>query len=158
MYARYKILGQAKPIPDADVTDAETRLGIRFPTGYREYITRFGEGVLGGTFIRIYPPARILHGSNCVAEWRQRVDEYWFWDTGANVLPKQKALECVIIGDTLGGDEFIFHPSRPDRIYALPREDEKIFIAGDGMEKAIEWACGSGKLTDRFREREFEPF
>jgi hypothetical protein len=30
------------------VDAAEAHLGIRFPTGYREYVTKFGEGVLGG--------------------------------------------------------------------------------------------------------------
>src|SRR5262245_40085049 len=43
-----------------EVDAAEARLGIRFPTGYREYVTKFGEGVLGGSYIRIYPPHRIL--------------------------------------------------------------------------------------------------
>ena len=32
----------------AEVDAAEAHLGIRFPTGYREYVTKFGEGVLGG--------------------------------------------------------------------------------------------------------------
>jgi len=32
----------------AEVNAAEALLGIRFPTGYREYVTKFGEGVLVG--------------------------------------------------------------------------------------------------------------
>ena len=48
----------------AEVDAAEAQLGIRFPTGYREYVTRFGEGVLGGYYIRIYPPRRILSGES----------------------------------------------------------------------------------------------
>jgi len=32
----------------AELDEAEAQLGIRFPFGYREYVTRFGEGVLGG--------------------------------------------------------------------------------------------------------------
>ncbi len=62
--------------PSAEVDAAEAQLGTRFPTGYREYVTRFGEGVLGGSYIRIYPPRRILSGANNLAEWRQRIDEY----------------------------------------------------------------------------------
>jgi hypothetical protein len=27
-----------------------------------------------------------------VAEWRQRIDKYWFWDGGSDVLTKQQAL------------------------------------------------------------------
>jgi hypothetical protein len=67
----------------AEVDAAEAHLGIRFPTGYREYVTKFGEGVLGGSYIRIYPPHRILgRTSNNLLRWRQRISEYWFWDLG----------------------------------------------------------------------------
>src|SRR5262249_5818960 len=56
----------------AEVDAAEAQLGIRFPTGYREYVTKFGEGVLGGSYIRIYPPHRILAGtSNNLLQWRE---------------------------------------------------------------------------------------
>jgi hypothetical protein len=117
----------------AEVDAAEAKLGIRFPTGYREYVTRFGVGVLGGCYIRIYPPHRILSGTNNLDEWRQRIDEYWFWDDGREVLTKEKALRSVIIGDTLDGDELIVHPSNPERIYVLPRHSEQIYVAGHGL-------------------------
>ncbi len=143
--------------PD-EVDAAEAELGARFPTGYREYITVFGEGVLGGSFIRIYPPRRILSGANNVAEWRQRIDEYWFWDEGNDVLTKEMALQSVIIGDTLNGDELIVHPANPERVLVLPRDSETIYVAGEGLAAAIEWLCGSGVLTEPFDERNFEPF
>jgi hypothetical protein len=142
----------------AEVDAAEAQLGIRFPTGYREYVTRFGEGVLGGIYVRVYPPRRILSGVNNLAEWRQRIGEYWFWDDGADVLTKAQALESVIIGDTCDGDELIVHPSNPERLYVLPRHSEGIHVAGDGLPAAIEWLCSSGELTEAFAERNFEPF
>jgi hypothetical protein len=142
----------------AEVTLAELQLGIRFPAGYREYITQFGEGILGGSYVRIYPPRRILTGDNNLAEWRQRIEEFWFWDEGQEVLTKSQALQSVIIGDTLDGDELIVHPSEPDRIYVLPRNSENIFVAGLGLPAAIEWLCGSGTLTEAFSERRFEAF
>ena len=141
-----------------EVDAAEAQLGIRFPIGYREYVTRFGEGVLGGYYIRVYPPGRILAGENNLAEWRQRINEYWFWDDGREVLTKEQALESVIIGDTLDGDELIVHPGNPERIYVLPRHSEDIHVAGDGLPAAVEWLCGSGTLTEPFEERNFEPF
>lgn len=77
----------------AEVDAAEAHLGIRFPTGYREYVTKFGEGVPGGSYIRIYPPHRILgRASNNLVQWRQRISEYWFWDLGRDVLTKEEAL------------------------------------------------------------------
>jgi hypothetical protein len=143
----------------AEVDAAESHLGIRFPTGYREYVTKFGEGVLGGSYIRIYPPHRILGGtSNNLLQWRQRISAYWFWDLGRDVLTKEEALQSVIIGDTLDGDELIVHPSKPERVFVLPRNRHKIYVAGDGLPEAIEWLCSSGTLTEAFDERNFEPF
>jgi len=144
--------------PSAEVDEAEAQLSIRFPSGYREYVTQFGEGVLGGSYVRIYPPRRILSGANNLAEWRSRIDQYWFWDGGSDVLTKEQALECIIIGDTLEGDELIVHPDNPERVYVLPRHSEDIYIAGNGLPAVIEWLCGSGTLTEPFVERNFEPF
>lgn len=142
----------------AEVDQAEAHLGTRFPGGYREYVMRFGEGLLGGSYIRIYPPRRILSGQNNLTEWRQRIEEYWFWDEGRNVLPKERALRSIVVGDTLDGDELIFHPDDPERIYVLPRHSENIYVAGMGLLEAIEWLCTSGTLTEPFAERKFEPF
>lgn len=159
MFDNITVVGEPLVLsPPAEVDAAENQLGIRFPTGYREYVTRFGEGVLGGTYLRIYPPCRILSGSNNVAEWRQRIAEYWFWDDGRDVLTREQVLESVIIGDTLDGDELVVHPSNPERVYVLPRDSENILVAGDGLPAAIEWLCGSGTLTEAFAERNFEPF
>jgi len=141
-----------------EVDAAEAQISIRFPSGYREYVTRFGEGELGGTYVRIYPPRRILAGENNLEEWRQRIDKYWFWNEGIDVLTKAQALVSVIIGDTLDGDELIVHPGNPERIYVLPRQSEKIYAARDGLAAAIEWLCTSGTLTEPFPERNFEPF
>ncbi|MDR2880540.1 MAG: hypothetical protein LBV29_01375, partial [Azoarcus sp.] len=137
------------------VAEAESVLSIHFPTGYQEYVTRFGQGILGGDYIRIYPPHRILAD---LAEWRQRIDEYWFWDDGKKVLSKEQALQSVIIGDTVDGDELIIHPDNSEKIYVLPRDHKKIYVAGDGLPAAIEWLCSSGKLTRAFKKRNFEPY
>ena len=142
----------------AEFDEAEAHCDIRFPSGYRDYISRFGEGILGGNYVRIYPPRRIVGGANNVHEWRDRIKEYWFWDEGRDVLSQERALECVIVGDTVDGDELIVHPTTPERIYVLPRNSEKIFVAGDGLLPALEWLCSSGTLTEPFRERTFEPF
>jgi len=139
---------------EVEVDAIETQLGMRLPSGYREYVTQFGEGVLGGSYVRIYPPRRILSGTNNLTEWRERIDQYWFWH---GVLTKEDALECIIIGDTLEGDELIVHPSNGDRIYVLPRNSEHIYVAGNGLPAAIEWLCSSGMLTEPFAERNFEP-
>jgi hypothetical protein len=103
-------------------------------------------------------PNQILEGDNSVTEWRKRIDEYWFWDDGKDVLTKPKALECVIVADTMDGDELVSHPSEPDRLYVLPRHEEKIYVVGGGLMPAIEWLLTSGTLTDPIDDRTFEPF
>ena len=129
MYPNVEVWGACRPIPQQAVEEVERQLGVRFPHGYREYMIRFGEGVLGGSFIRIYPPQRIVRD---LVEWRARIAEYWFWDQGAAVLSKERALECIVFADTLNGDEMIFHPSLPDEIFVLPRDSEDIFAIGPG--------------------------
>lgn len=149
---------------EKEVADMETKLGTRFPAGYREYVTRLGEGTLGGDYVRIYPPWRILIGDNNLEEWRERIDKYWFWDEGRETLSKENALQGIIVGDTVDGDEILFHPSEPDIIYVLPREEGIVYRIGPslfkkpGLLKAIEWLCSSGKLTKKIKERNFEPF
>jgi hypothetical protein len=139
----------------ADIDALESRLWITLPEGYRAYMTRLGEGMLGGSLVRIYPPWRI---ENELAEWRLRIKKYWFWDEGRDVLPKERALECVVIGDTTVGDELVFHPGRPGRLFVMPRDSEQVFDAGGDLLSAIEWMCGSGELAEPFPERNFEPF
>jgi hypothetical protein len=138
-----------------EVDDLAARLWITFPNGYREYITKFGEGTLGGSLIRIYPPRRI---EKELADWRRRINKYWFWDAGRDVLPKDRALECILIGDTTNGDEIVFHPTRPQTIFILPRDSETIFAINGDLLAAIDWICTSGKLVEPFDERDFEPF
>jgi hypothetical protein len=148
-------VSKLKPILSREVASAEAALGMSFPDGYREFVLKFGQGVLGGNFIRIYPPARIARDLD---GWRRRIEEYWFWDRGATVAPKAKVLNGVILGDTLNGDELFFHQLAPNVIFVLPRDSEEIFVAGEGLPAAIAWICTSGVLTERFDERNFEPF
>jgi hypothetical protein len=141
-----------------DVADLEARLWITFPAGYREYVTELGEGELG-EFVNIYPPWRI---DRELEDWRLRISKYWLWDDGAKLLPKDRAVECVIVGDTGNGDELIFHPRHPDRLFVLPGRgsggDGEIFVAGADLLSAIDWICSSGKLTRRFKDRTLRPY
>jgi hypothetical protein len=138
----------------ADVDALEAKLWVTFPPGYREYVTRLGEGALAST-IRIYPPWRI---EKELAGWRRRISKYWFWDEGRDVLPRERALECVVVGDTLNGDELAFHPGRPGELFVLPRDSESVFAAGGDVLSAVEWMLKSDALGGPVEGREFEPF
>jgi hypothetical protein len=151
-----RVIGGPTMLATADeVMALENELWARFPAGYHEYVTQLGEGVLGGSFVRIYPPWRI---KNELQEWRRRIGKYWFWDARRKTLPKERAVECVIVGDTTSGDELVFHPGRPEQLFVLPRESEKVFAAGSNLMDSIDWMCNSGELVEPFGERNFEPF
>ena len=145
-------------VPDADVASAEAALSTRFPSGYREFITQHGRGILGG-LVRITTPSEIVAGARSAGEWRKRIEEYWFWDNSAELLPKAHALGCVVIADTVGGDELIFHPSEPDRLYVLAHDFDEAYLASTtGLEAAVDWFFTSGKLDEPFEDDSFEPY
>ncbi len=140
-------------VSEEEVAEVKQLLGIKFPAGYKDFITKFGEGAM--TDIRIYPPHRILRGLNNFQEWRDRIKEYWFWDL--NILSHEKALECIVVADTFDGNELIFHPENPETIYFLPRHDDKIYKV-DGFYEAMELYCTSDILIQPYDERTFKSF
>lgn len=139
---------------EGEVDAFAARLWITFPAGYRDYVTRLGEGLIAG-FVRIFAPWRI---EKELAPWRQRIKKHWFWDDGRDVLPKERALECIVIGDTVNGDELLFHPHRPNSLFVLPRDSEQVLQVGDHLLSAIDRILTSGELIERTDQRNFEPF
>lgn len=135
-----------------DILACEKTLNIAFDNDYKEYVSTYGSGILGGTYVRIYLPETIIL---TLAEWKDRITEYWFWDEGKDVLMKDEVLNSVRIGDTYDGDEIILFKSE---YFVLPRHSEMIYKTGNTLEETITWLCSSGILTEAFSEREFEPF
>ena len=148
------ITARGDPVGRVTVEDlAQLRgvLGCSLPSGYDEFMLALGEGLLGGSYVRVYPPWRMLDE---LQEWRKRIAEFWFWSG----IEQTWALEGVRLGDTLDGDELVFHPGAPDEIWVLPRESNRALRSGRGLWEALEWLCSSGVLTEAFSERVFEPF
>ncbi|MFH6986706.1 SMI1/KNR4 family protein [Flavobacterium collinsii] len=137
---------------EEEILACEKTLNIAFDEDYKAYVSEFGSGILGGTYVRIYLPETIIL---TLEEWRGRIAEYWFWDEGKEVLTKEEVLNAVRIGDTYDGDEIILFKNE---YFILPRHSEMIYKAGNTLEEAITWLCSSGILTEAFSEREFEPF
>jgi hypothetical protein len=141
-----------------DVDLVERILGTNFPAGYREFIARFGGGILAD-FLRIFPPRRILYSSTGVEELRHLIDVNWFWQQGTALLAETRGMETILLVDTKCGAELVFHLSTPDRIYALSGdEDRTIYLAGDGFLTALEWVLTSGVLVAPGRELSFQPW
>jgi hypothetical protein len=102
----------------------------------------------------MYLPRKIQSG---LADWRKRIADFWLWDDPDTAISKELAIECIVIGDTTTGDELLFHPKSPDKLYVLPRKSYSAFYVGRDLYEAVEWMCGSGKLVRKFKKREFEP-
>lgn len=157
-FARLQPTAALTGVAEADIAAAEAVLNTRFPSGYRAFISKYGRGILGG-LVRVAVPADLVAGERSVAEWRKRIDEYWFWDASADLLPKAHALECVVIADTVGGDELIFHPADPDRVYVLAHDFDVAYLASTtGLEAAVDWFFTSGKLDEPFEDDSFESY
>ena len=139
---------------DAEISAAEAELGAGFPSGFRSWMTSLGAGVLSD-LVRIYPLPRLVE---LVGETRARWREYYFWDEGHDVLPRDRALESILVADTLNGDEVIFHPSDPGVLYLLPRNDEQIYRVGQTFDEALDWLCTSGVVAEPVSLQYFEPF
>lgn len=150
---RIKVFGSPVSVSAEEVRALENKLWLKFPQGYQEYITHFGEGVLAET-LRIYPPRRIEEE---LEQWRQRIKDYWFWDNEPILLPKERAMEAIVLGDTLYGDELVFHPSKPKKIFILPHDEEKVVLAGNDLLDIIQEILSDTKDNTEF-ELNFEPY
>lgn len=136
-----------------EVAEAERVLKTTLPAGYAEYVTHLGEGTLSN-WVRVYPPWRVVGE---LKSWRERIKSHWFWEAGERKLSFARAQKCIIIADTIGGDELIFYPAKPDRLFVLPREDEDIHVLDGSFWDSLDWLCTSGKLTKPLRTFQFKP-
>ena len=150
-----QVLSHWKELPSTEqVQFVEQALKFSFPFGYLEYITSLGFGAIGSC-VEVYLPQ---HVQEWLPEWQERINEYWFWDEGADVLCKEDALQCIPFARTVGGDEFLAHPHHQGKIYVLPRESEEIYEVGPDLWSMIEWSLTSGVLYEPSNELDFQAF
>jgi hypothetical protein len=94
------------------------------PAGYADLMRAHGPGTLAGK-VRVYGPRTILRERK---KWHTRLAKYWFWGAGP-LLTQADAKSAVRVGDTLDGDELVFHPRAPDVLFVLGRETEEVVLA-----------------------------
>jgi SMI1 / KNR4 family (SUKH-1) len=110
------------PIGPEDLMQIEAELGFRFPNDYREFVLTIGAGELMDLSICADDPKAILMGG--MAEMRDRLAEFWFWDQSPEILTQEKALQCVPFFNTTCGADILFHPSNPDEWFVLEHDQE----------------------------------
>ena len=143
-----------RPSTPDEVAGLESELGVRLPVGYGEYVRRLGGGVLGH-WVRVYAPTEL---ATLTQQWRERVQEYWFWDTSAaGIEPEAFQERGVVVADTFDGDELCFLPEDPDALFLLPRDDDDVVPAGPGLLPALDWLL-AGHLNPWVEGWTFEAF
>lgn len=148
----YLVFDDLKTASADEVDASASRLGVTFPAGYRKYVTELGEGTLSG-YMRLWLPAKLEAEQ---AELRRMFGSNFFWDEDGPITSKVVP-ELVFLGDTIEGDFLVFHPSRPDDLFVLPRHQDQIHAVGPGLDAAIDWLCESDILTRPMTCRYFEP-
>ena len=134
---------RVRPATDHGIAQAEAELGVRLPAGYAAYVERLGEGTLGH-FVRVNEPAKL---PGLTLEWRERIKEYWFWDTSeAGVAPESLQERGVVVADSFDGDELCFDPADPETLFVLPRDEDLVRRVGPGFIAAVDWML-SGALN-----------
>ena len=145
--------GTRVAVDPAAIDALEATYGCRFPSGYREYLTRLGEGSLNA-LVRIYPPWRV---PSVLQESRDLWSKYWFWQSANVPLDQGLARAAIPVGDTIDGDTIVFHPADPDLVIVLPRNRDRLY-ARRGLLQTIEWICSGGVLHRFGPGRTFQPF
>jgi SMI1 / KNR4 family (SUKH-1) len=138
----YVVTDRLETASATDVTRAERELGCRFPTGYAEYVQRLGRGSLNDV-VRVMLPGQIVAE---LGDWRARWNEFWFWDDPESAVDQDHVLCAVPVADTEVGDELWFHPDDPDTVIVLPRDSDRSYAVGSGLDGAIDWVFSSGVL------------
>jgi hypothetical protein len=150
----YLVSNKLQRIPQAQIAELQRSLGIMLPKGYAEFMATLGIGDYCG-LLMVYKPEQVLQ-ENRNAPWYSRL--YFHWEDEHDVLPKGEVLNCLIFASTNVGDNLIFHPDIPDRLFVLPRNDDTIYWVPDSFFNPLEWYSKDGLVDDRPSFKWFESY
>lgn len=132
----YLVTDKLATFPEEEVNAAEARLGVRFPDGYRDYVTKLGKGEYCG-FVWMYGPTEIVADRD--SRRSELAKHAQSWEDGFNVLSEERLPECIVIGASIDADLIVFHPDAPDALYELPRHDSTIYPVGASVGEVMAW-------------------
>ncbi len=119
------------------------KLGRSLPE-YEQFVQAYGASEIAD-MICVYAPGDVL---DRVAEFRERVEQYFLWDSDDSALSEEELQECYPLADTINGDEFVFKTGDKSGIYCLPQDDYTIYPVGKDLQDIVNFAMLSGKLFD----------
>ncbi len=146
----YLVSLDIQPVTHAEVEALQSALGLPLPVGYVEFITRFGEG-LYCDFFRILSPKETLERALEVRRWWQ---ERWFFESPESLLTQEQAVSGFMIASSIDGDQIVFYPPQPEKLYILPRHSRDIQIIRADFSDLHTWGTDDGST----HLRTFEPF
>jgi hypothetical protein len=110
------------PVPLKEVEALQTQIGVALPSGYVDFIRRFGEGEYCDLFY-IHSPSTLLKR---LPDFRSVWADYWFFEGSEHLLSQEEVQQSYLLGESKDGDEIVFYPPRSHELYMLPRHSEKI--------------------------------
>lgn len=127
-----------QPVPQSEIDRLESHFGFAMPLGYKDWMTQLGIGMYCDEFV-IYEPKRILkwHEQEAIrrsnrAKYEYPERDHWIYEGSEHILNEAQVEDCIVIGASLGGDQIVIFPPRPDKLYILPRHSNEILeIAAD---------------------------
>jgi hypothetical protein len=136
-------------IPRVEVERAEAYFKTALPSGYVDAVTSYGEGMYCDLF-RIFSPDR-LPEENKIS--RDMWSAFWPFENSDELITQAEAADSIPVAGTIDGDNVIFYPPRPDRVYILPRHERIIYTASADFSDLWDWDS-----EDEARFRCYEPF
>jgi hypothetical protein len=130
----YLVSPHVQTVAEAEIDFLETKLGFALPTGYREYLRKFGTGSFCHS-LRVRTPSEILDPEN-ISYWTESLlpaaIENEFWDKGALLTAAELRSSIVFAGDD-EGDYYISCPQQPGKLFELPRHESKMHFYKQGF-------------------------
>lgn len=140
------------PVADVRVDAAEGELRVRFPVGYRTFMSRYGPAFYSND-IRVYDPESLVQQN------RERLGEgeCFFWRAPQSALDRDRTPECIRYADTIFGDVLAVHPSIEGASFLFPRSNETIHRFDGDLEDVLDWVLSSGTCLAPTKARYVEP-
>lgn len=152
-----KIQGTITTTPnDEDIRKAEEELGLTFPPSYKNFVKRFGNGVLCSMFL-IYVPNSMNENLDLVKKYTFEKDiiqqnvEGGLWDDAA--VDKNWLLSLTPFGSSQNGDILCWDTNQKSEsgeynIYLLDNEQNGTPLVARSMNEFVEEFCINQKIDE----------
>jgi len=140
----YVVSDKLETVSEEVIINAESELAVRFPRGYREYMTELGTGMFC-EYVYVYPPRRILEDASIYQATFQ--ENYDLWSESHSLIRREDIGKLIVFAHTVDMGKIAFHKDNPETIFVLPYNHEVIYQAGTDLHDTLAWLYSFG-VTD----------